>query len=83
MANPSEIAITVKTLIPLGNDLGIMIDRSILEQLHIDRQTPLRITSDGKGLYIEPIPVEQKCEFLEAGRQVMDIHDGAFRKLAL
>jgi antitoxin MazE len=72
----------IKTLIPLGDDLGIVIDRSLLDQLRIDRDTPLRITSDGKGLYIEPIPTDQKKGFLEAGRQAMDIHDDAFRKLA-
>ena len=45
----------IKTLIPVGDDLGIVIDQSLLDQLHIGRETPLRITSDGKGLYIEPM----------------------------
>ena len=72
----------IKTLIPFGEDLGIVIDRSLLDQLHMDRETPLRITSDGKGLYIEPMTIDQKKPFLEAGRQAMDIHDDAFRKLA-
>jgi hypothetical protein len=82
MPHPSEIAVTTKTLIPVGDDLGIVIDRSLLDKLHIDRETPLRITSDGKGLYIEPIPPEQRRRVLEAGRTMMDIHDDAFRKLA-
>ena len=82
MANPSEMANAVKTLIPLGNDLGIVIDRILLDELRIDRETLLRITSDGKGLYIEPIPAEERSQFLEAGRLAMDVHDDAFRKLA-
>ena len=72
----------IKTLIPIGEGLGIVIDRSLLEQLHIDCETPLRITSDGKGFYVEPIPAEERSRFLEAGRRIMDVHDEAFRKLA-
>jgi hypothetical protein len=82
MPNPSETAATIKHLVTLGDDLGIVIDRSLLDELHIDRETPLRITSDGKGLYVEPIPAEQRRRVLEAGRKMMDIHDDAFRKLA-
>jgi hypothetical protein len=82
MPHPSDIAVTIKTLIPVGDDLGIVIDRSLLDELHINLETPLRITSDGKGLYIEPIPAEQRDRFLEAGRRMMDIHNDAFRKLA-
>jgi antitoxin MazE len=45
----------IKTLRPVGNSLGLIIDRPILELLGIDRQTQLRVTTDGKILYIEPI----------------------------
>ena len=82
MPSPSETAATIKNLVPVGDDLGIVIDRSVLDELHIDRGTPLKVTSDGKRLYIEPIPAEQNRNFLEAGRQMMNIHDEAFRKLA-
>jgi hypothetical protein len=82
MPNPSESSAMIKSLIPVGDDLGIVIDRSLLDELHIDRETPLRVTSDGKGLYIEPIPADQRGHFLEAGRRIMDVHDDAFRRLA-
>ena len=72
----------IKTLIPIGEGLGIVIDRSILDELHIDCETPLRITSDGKGFYVEPIQAEERSRFLDAGRRMMDVHDEAFRKLA-
>jgi len=45
----------IKTLRPVGNSLGLIIDRPILELLGIDRQTQLRVTTDGKVLYIEPV----------------------------
>ena len=57
------IEIDSKTLIPVGDELGIVIDRSLLDELQIDRETPLRITSDGRGLYIEPIPADQRGQF--------------------
>ena len=72
----------IQTLIAVGDDLGIVIDRSLLNELGIDRATPLRITSDGKGLYIEPIPADERGRFLESGRRIMEIHDEAFRMLA-
>jgi hypothetical protein len=67
----------IKTLRPVGNSLGLIIDRPILELLGIDRRTPLRITTDGKVLYIEPVagggpddagsPVEQPAARGEKG----------------
>jgi antitoxin component of MazEF toxin-antitoxin module len=45
----------IKTLRPVGNSLGLIIDRPILELLGIDRQTQLRVTTDGKVLFIEPV----------------------------
>ena len=45
----------IKTLRPVGNSLGLIIDRPILELLGIDRRTQLRVTTDGKVLYIEPV----------------------------
>ncbi len=82
MPNSTETAPTIKTLIPVGDDFGIVINRSLLDDLHIDRETPLRITSDGKGLYIEPMLTDKSASFSEAGQRMMDIHDDAFRKLA-
>ena len=45
----------IKTLRPVGNSLGLIIDRPILELLGIDRQTQLRLTTDGRVLHIEPV----------------------------
>jgi len=54
----------IKTLTPIGNSLGIIIDRPILELLKIDRETPLEITTDGKGFYVRPIPFADEVEIL-------------------
>ena len=74
----------IKTLIPIGEGLGIVIDRSLLEQLSISTaKLPLRITSDGKGFYVEPIPTRRKEPISSRpDGESWTIHDEAFRKLA-
>jgi hypothetical protein len=77
-----KTTLMIKTLTPIGEGLGFVIDKTLLEELRISRDTPLRITSDGKGFYVEPLPAEEGSKFLRAGRRMMDIHEEAFRGLA-
>jgi antitoxin component of MazEF toxin-antitoxin module len=44
----------LKKLAPIGNSLGLVIDRPILELLRIDRDTVLDVRTDGDRLVIEP-----------------------------
>ena len=39
----------VKTLKQIGNSYGVIIDKPILEILHITPETPLEITTDGRA----------------------------------
>jgi hypothetical protein len=48
----------VKTLKPIGNSLGLIIERPILDLLGIGRDTPLRLSTDGRRLYVEPADVD-------------------------
>jgi len=43
-----------KKLSKHGNSLALVIDRSILELLGIDEQTPLDISTDGRALVVTP-----------------------------
>ncbi len=45
----------IKKLTPIGNSLGLIIDRPILDLLNIDRGSRLEITTDGKRLIIVPL----------------------------
>ena len=45
----------VKTLKQIGNSYGVIIDKPILEILHITPETPLEITTDGQSLQIRPV----------------------------
>ena len=69
----------VKTLSPIGNSLGLIIDKAILDLLGIARDTPLDIKTDGEALIIRPI----RDTFVAGStRRMMDTHAETLRKLA-
>jgi antitoxin component of MazEF toxin-antitoxin module len=39
-----------KTLTVIGDDLGLIIDKSLFEQLRIDKDTSLELETDGESL---------------------------------
>ena len=45
----------VKNLTKHGNSFALIIDRPIMELLHIGPDTPLSIETDGKSLTIRPL----------------------------
>ena len=73
----------IKRLTALGNSAALIIDKPILELLHITPQTDLRISTDGKSLTIVPLGnVATDAKFKEAQKQVMKHHRRTFKKLA-
>ena len=60
-----------------------MIDKPIMELLHITMDTPLDISTDGKNLIVSPVtdPVRAK-EFKAAFKRVLARHGKTFEKLA-
>ena len=44
----------LKKLSRIGNSLGVILDRPILELLQIDESTPLELITDGKVLILRP-----------------------------
>lgn len=70
-----------KRLSAIGNSLGIIIEKPILELLSIDRETELEVRTDGTRLIIEPAEV-RKRRIRASSKKVMDAHDETFRKLA-
>lgn len=69
-----------KKLSTVGNSLGIVIEKPILELLKIDRETELEITTDGSRLIIEPISRSKSVQ--ASAEKIMKKHDSTFRKLA-
>lgn len=73
----------VKKLSSVGNSLGLIIERPILELLDITKDTPLEITTDGEALIIRPVkkaPLKDRA--LAAADRLMDAHAETYQKLA-
>ena len=45
----------IKKLAAIGNSLGIIIERPILELLAIEKDTLLEVTTDGTALILRPV----------------------------
>jgi antitoxin component of MazEF toxin-antitoxin module len=71
-----------KKLSSIGNSLGIVIEKPILELLDIDRDTELDLRTDGERLVIEPIRGARRAGVKTAVRRAMAAHDATLRKLA-
>ena len=71
-----------KKLSAIGNSLGLVIEKPILELLDIDRETELEMTTDGERLIIEPVRSARRTRLRAAAKRAMDANDGTFRKLA-
>ncbi|MEY4575890.1 MAG: hypothetical protein RL701_593 [Pseudomonadota bacterium] len=70
-----------KKLSTIGNSLGVVIEKPILELLDIDKDTELEMTTDGSRLIIEPVRL-RKRRVLASAKKAMDANDATFRKLA-
>jgi len=71
-----------KGLSAIGNSLGIVIEKPILELLGIDRDTELEMTTDGERLIIEPVRRRRRRRVAEAADRAMAGNDETMRKLA-
>ncbi|MBI5546669.1 MAG: AbrB/MazE/SpoVT family DNA-binding domain-containing protein [Deltaproteobacteria bacterium] len=71
-----------KHLTAIGNSLGIVIEKPILELLNIDRETELELHTDGTRLIIEPAREGRRKRVAAATARVMKAHDATLRRLA-
>lgn len=72
----------IKKLSAVGNSLGLIIERPILELLDIDKDTLLEIRTDGEALIIRPAKPSKKERVRESTKRMMAAHDETLRKLA-
>jgi antitoxin component of MazEF toxin-antitoxin module len=75
----------IKTLKPIGNSYGVIIERPIMDLLGITPDTPLEITvtKNGPGLEIRPVaPAGHPARVREAMTEVMDTHAETLKRLA-
>ena len=71
-----------KKLSAIGNSLGIVIEKPILELLDISRDTELEMKTDGQRLIIEPVRKGKKRRMAAALERALVAHDESLRKLA-
>ncbi len=71
----------MKTLSPVGNGLGLIIDEAILDRLNIGRETPLEIRTDGEALIIRPVRTPSAA-VTESAQRMMDAHADTLARLA-
>lgn len=72
----------VKTLKQIGNSYGVIIDKPILEILHITPETPLEITTDGRSLKIRPVRQRRRPTLGDSLEVVNRRHSSTLKKLA-
>jgi len=73
----------IKHLTTHGNSLALIIEKAILELLHITQDTPLEINTDGRNLIISPVEDEkQEKKFREALAKVNKKYEKTLRALA-
>lgn len=72
----------VKKLTAVGNSLGLVIDRSVLDLLGIDRDTDLELTTDGRAIIIRPTDHAYLERVRTSARKVMKAQRGTLKKLA-
>jgi antitoxin MazE len=71
-----------KKLSAIGNSLGIVIEKPILELLDITRDTELDMTTEGGKLIIAPVRKPKRDRVKAALDRAMDAHAESLRKLA-
>lgn len=73
----------VKHLVRHGNSLALIIDKPILELLHIDAKTPLNIATDGRALVISAASDRGRRKKLHKGiEKFSDKYAGMLKNLA-
>lgn len=72
----------VKKLSAIGNSLGIIIEKPILDLLDIDRTTDLEVKTDGDALIIRPVRMGKKERVSRSAKRMMDAHAETLKRLA-
>lgn len=73
----------IKHLTRHGNSAALVIDKPVLELLHITMTTPLELATDGRNLIISPVGgVKRAARFRAALEEVNRLHAKTLKALA-
>lgn len=72
-----------KRLTKIGNSLGLVLDRPLLERLKLDANTEVEVSTDGSVILITPVRSKKRdAKLKRVADRVFDAYAGAFKKLA-
>ena len=73
----------IKHLTTHGNSLALVIEKGILDILGISKTTPLKISTDGVSLFVEPLKdAKREKKFQQALKNVNRRHAKTLKALA-
>jgi len=73
----------IKKLTKHGNSMALVIDKPILEILHIEKSTPLEVATDGDVLVVTPVRDKARQKKLEKALEKVNRKYGrALKRLA-
>ncbi|MBI3322601.1 MAG: AbrB/MazE/SpoVT family DNA-binding domain-containing protein [Candidatus Omnitrophica bacterium] len=73
----------IKHLTQHGNSAALIIEKGVLELLHITLKTPLELTTDGRNLIVSPVRnAKREQRFRAAMEAVHRQHAKTFKALA-
>ncbi len=73
----------VKRLTKTGNSLALVLDKPLLKQLGIDKNTPLELSTNGDVLVVTPVRDRVRERKLKKALEEMDRqYGGVFKRLA-
>lgn len=72
-----------KHLTQHGNSAALIIDKAVMQLLHIDMKTPLELTTDGRSLIVSPVKSAQRARKFRAALDAVNRrHQKTLRALA-
>jgi antitoxin component of MazEF toxin-antitoxin module len=72
----------IKKLIQHGNSTALVIDKSIMEMLHITHETSFELTTDGKNIILSPKNiVTQELDILESLKNINKKYENVLKRL--
>jgi antitoxin MazE len=66
----------VKKLTPHGNSAALIIDKPVLDLLHITMETTLEISTDGRNLIISPVQSARREQRFRAALEAVNRRHG-------
>jgi antitoxin MazE len=72
-----------KHLVPVGNSLALIIDKPILELIHVDRETQIELRVEGDQLILAAATkAKRRAKMKAIAKRVFDEHASTMAKLS-